>query len=345
MVTATVLLLLYHGTFYFIEVTNLRERVNPHAVKGYSYCSINNSELLNYPEKYTCDFNPKPNTEDVLIVTFVNSAWISLAQNWICSAEKVGLKKNLYLIAFEKGVCSKLTNVRCYEYPNANFKRTVFSQPEYQKLVIERTHVILKLLSCGPKIALVDADITFLQNPLKYLAKFTEHKDIVFQADSSRVRFLDAIMPYVFHYICGGFIYMKPNYATRYLWLSVLQYQQNFLWNDQAGLNICIRHYSQTVEWETLDAEYFPNGQQYFSYNQKSNKNMIVHANHLESDEKILRMIASDVWCSTDVAVDMCNASAYQSLCSRHSHSQGATPKWCDAFIGVCEDKYSITIA
>ena len=103
----------------------------------------------------------------------------------------------------------------------------------------------LFLLYCWPKIALVDADITFLSNPLDYLDQITEDKDIVFQADSSRVRFLDAVMPYVFHYICGGFSYMKSNYATKHLWLSVLQYQENFLWNDQAGLNICIRHHTR----------------------------------------------------------------------------------------------------
>ena len=333
--------LLYRGTLFFLKVTNLRQRINPHAMRGYPHCSINNSLLNDYNKKNQCDFTPQPNPTDVLIVTFVNSAWISMARNWICSAEKVGLKKNLYLIAFEDGVCSQLPEVPCYQHPGANFDRTVFSEPEYQKLVTERTRVILKLLTCFPKVALVDADITFLRNPLAYLEAITVDKDIVFQADSTRVRFLDRALPYIFNYICGGFIYMKSGYATRQLWLSVLQYQENFLWNDQAGLNICIRHYSQTVRWDTLDAKYFPNGQQYFVYDERAKENMIVHANHLEDEEKIVRMISSDVWCDAPVATEMCNGSAYKTMCS----SQSEEVKWCDDFGRVCKDKYQITVA
>ena len=276
---------------------DLRNNVEPGAVKGYGYCKVNNSRLINYAVSYPCDFTPKPTAKDVLIVTFVNSAWLLMAQNWICSAEKVGLRDNLYLIAFEKGVCSQLPGVNCHEHPRADFKGAVFANSQYRKLVTERTRVILKLLSCWPKIALVDADIAFLQNPLDYLEKATEDRDIVFQADSTRVGFLDAVLPYVFHYICGGFMYMKSSYATKHLWLAVLQYQENFMWNDQAGLNICIRHHTQTVRWDTLDSEYFPNGQQYFTYKQRSDKNMIVHANHLHGKEKIVRMIASNIWC------------------------------------------------
>ena len=340
LITALLLFILLQCTFLFLNVTKISERVNPHAVRGYHHCALNNSKLAKYPLKYPCDFTPKPTSKGVLIVTFVNSAWISIAQNWICSAEKVGLKDNLYLVAFEKGVCSQLPGVMCYEHPGANFKGAVFSKPEYQKLVIERTRVILKLLSCWPKIALVDADITFLKNPLEYLENFAVDKDIVFQADSSRVGFIDALLPYVFNYICGGFIYMKSNYATRYLWLSVLQYQENFLWNDQAGLNICIRHHTQTVRWDTLDSEYFPNGQQYFTYNEKSTSDMIVHANHLEGDEKIVRMIASDVWCYRGVAIEMCKGDSYQKMCSDFD----IIPAWCNDFVRTCKDKYGVTI-
>ena len=236
-------------------------------------------------------------------------------------------------------MCSQLpTDVPCYQHPDANFNRTVFSEPAYQKLVIERTRVILRLLSCSTTIALVDADITFLQNPLTYLKSLTRHKakDILFQADSSRVRFVDVVLPYFFSYICGGFIYMNTSYATRQLWISVLHYQENFLWNDQAGLNICIRHYTQTVRWATLDSDRFPNGQQYFTYDMKDpSKNMIVHANHLEGEDKIVRMIASDVWCYAPVAKRMCGDSKQQSSCHRQLDS---APEWCNDFQRVCRD-------
>ena len=208
--------------------------------------------------------------------------------------------------------------------------------------MVERTRVILKLLSCTSKIALVDADIAFLKNPLPYLNTFAEDKDIVFQADSTRVKFLDDILPHLFEYICGGFIFMKTNYAVKQLWLSVLKYQEEFLWNDQAGLNICVRHHTQTVRWSTLDSQKFPNGQQFFAYGQRSNESMIIHANHLEGKEKIVRMISTDVWCYTPVAVEMCNGTAYETLCG--NAPSDSMPQWCPAFQQVCADKYGITI-
>lgn len=324
---------------YFIETTGLRRHVDPHAVRGYFHCPIKQSRLLNVTREHPCDFRPRPNPGDVIIVTFVNVAWIALAKNWICSAERVGLKSNLFLIAFEPHVCAQFQNVPCYEHRNSNIKQTVFGEPEYQKLVIERTRLILKLLSCGQRILLADADIIFLQNPLKYLDMETKSKDIMFQADSSGVSFIDLFLHNIFRYICGGFIYMKSNNATRHLWLSVLNYQTSYKWNDQAGLNICIRHHGQTISWDTLNAKYFPNGRQFFFYNKKlSKQSMIVHANHLEGTMKMLRMIAAEVWCCDELAVQMCmNSTVYHEQCEPDSE---LTPEGCEQFIRVCQQRY-----
>ncbi len=341
----TVVFLLYYGISYFIDATGLRRHVNPAAVLGYPKCEVDLKMLYNFSAQYPCNIRPKPNpSEDVLIVTFLNSAWIPMARNWISSADNVGLKGSLYLIGLQSGVCSQVVDmgVPCYEDPNIDVDGTVFGRPKYQKLVIERTKIILKLLSCWSKIVLVDADISFLQNPLDYLKRITESKDIVFQADSTGVRFLDAIIPYVFRYICGGFIYMKSTLATKHLWLSVLNYQTKYLWNDQAGLNICVRHHHQTVQWGLLDSEHFPDGKQYFSYQERSSKNMIVHANHLKGTEKILRMIACDIWFHKPSAIDTCRGESYRIYC--FSPQDSYTEQWCDKFAEVCREKYSITV-
>ena len=102
----------------------------------------------------------------------------------------------------------------------SNLSMHNFGEPDYQKLVIEITQLVLKLLlNCGQRILMADADISFLHNPLDLTVK----KD-VFQADSSGVGFVDVWLHYVFRYICGGFIYMKPTAATKQLWLSILKY-------------------------------------------------------------------------------------------------------------------------
>ena len=301
------LLVLYHGISYFCTVTEFSKHVDPNAVAGYFYCRINQTQVTQFDQKYACDFSPQPNPSDVIVVTFINSAWVSLSKNWICSAEKVGLKDKLFLVGFEPNVCSEISDVPCYEHPGVSISGTSFGKPAYQKMMIERTRIILKLLSCGKRIALVDADITFLKNPFEYLDEIMEDKDIVFQTDSSGVRVIDSVLSYFFRYICGGFIYMRSNDPIKHLWLSVLQYQSSFKWNDQAGLNICIRHHSQKVRWNVLDSIYFPNGRQYFFYNQSNQKNLIVHANHLEGANKLIRMIAADVWCDPEYGKKICS--------------------------------------
>ena len=345
LVVIAILVFLYHGGYYFLKFIGFKGRiVNSDALKGFTYCSVTDTSMSNFSKMYPCHFKPAPKPNDVLIVTFVNSGWIPLARNWICSAEKVGLKGNLYVVSFERGVCSKLPGVPCYEHPTVHIKQAAFSQPQYQKLVIERTRIILKLLSCWPKIFLVDADITFLKNPLSYLKDVMIDKDIVFQTDSSENEFVEGVLSRFFHYICGGFIYMKSNYATKQLWLSVLQYQEKFLWNDQAGLNVCIRYHSQSVQWTTLDSEYFPNGQQFFFNGMKSSKNIIVHSNHLKNYTKIAHMIGSDVWCYKEFALEMCGGRTYKKHCSPRP-SGVATPKWClhEQFIRACRTKYNMT--
>ena len=341
----TLLVFLYHGGYYFLKFIGFRGRiVNLDAAKGYTYCSEADAITSNFPIMYPCDFRPTPKPkDDVLIVTFVNSGWIPLARNWICSAAKVGLKANLYLISFEEGVCSKLPGVPCYEHPRIHIKQSGYAQPQYQKLVIERTRVILRLLSCWSRIFLVDADVTFLKNPLGYLKSIMKDKDIVFQADSSRSRFVEGVVSRLFHYICGGLIYMKSNYATKKLWLSVLRFQENFLWNDQAGLNVCIRHHSRSIQWTTLDSKYFPNGRQFFYDDMKSSKNMMVHANHLDHYAKVARMIGSDIWCYKEFAFEMCGGRTYRKYCSPGG---GRTPSWChhEQFIKMCRTKYNMAM-
>ena len=315
--------------------------MDPHAIRGYPYCPVNKSLIKDYAVKYVCDFDPQPNPDvDVIIITFVNSAWITLAKNWVCSAEKVGLKEHLFLVSFESGVCSsfKSDGVRCYEHTKV-IPGTVFGEPDYQKLVIERTRLVLKLLNCGQRILMADADISFLQNPLDVLKDLTVKKDVVFQADSSGVGFVDVWLHYVFRYICGGFIYMKPTAATKQLWLSVLKYQTDYKWNDQAGLNICIRHHSHNISWDTLDAKRFPNGKQFFHYRERSDKSMIVHANHLIDTNKIAHMIAARVWCYDPVAVEFCkNTTLFSEQCLKPS----PTPLWCFDYRYVCFVKYNV---
>ena len=330
----------YHGIKYFIVYTHLDRQIEPGAVKGYFHCDVPTKAFKNFSRTYPCDFNPRPNPRGPIIVTFINSAWLSLAQNWVCSAREVGILDNVYLVSFEPGVCSHFPDVRCYEHPKVTVHGTAFGKAAYQTLVIERTRVILRLLSCYQDVALVDADITFLKNPLPHLESVMAHRDIVFQADSVGVWFVDAVLPYVFSYICGGFIYMQATSSTRRLWLSVLQYQEKFFWNDQAGLNVCIRHHSQDVAWATLEGQLFPSGRQFFFYEEAhKDEAIIVHANHMQGVEKQMRMIGAGVWCHREYAQGLCNnRQQFTAHCQRRGVAK--LTKWCRMFADACQNSF-----
>ncbi len=333
---------LFCGYHHLIKETNLQKNIEFQAVKGYSYCEVRDSTLAEYNHKYKCDFKNVALFKGTLVVTFINSAWISLARNWVCSASKVGLQPNILLVSLQPGVCKQMVGIACYEYPNASIVGTTFGKKDYQELVTKRTELLLKLLSCGRNIVFVDADIVFIKNPIPYLEKKAMNKDILFQADSIAVPLVDYIIPYFLHYVCGGFIYMKPNLATKRLWLSVLQYQKHYFWNDQGGLNVCIRHHTQQVAWSTLDSDRFPNGQQYFVYSQRSNRNLIVHANHLMGLEKVMRLISAGIWCDYGTAVEVCRNPDYVNKCKLRSPTDNN--QWCQDFTQVCRHQYNVIV-
>lgn len=314
-------------------------RFAPRQVLGYSYCTshLNKENLVNFNKHYPCDFDtPIPNKGGIVIVTFVNAGWLNLTKNWVCSARKVGLGDNILLITVERDVCSYFPDTPCHYEKGANISSTKFGQPGYQKFMIERTKIILRLLSCSiKKLVLADADIVFLKNPLHQLDLELGSRDIVLQRDSTGLQVIDSLAYNIFNYICGGFIYMNVNNKTKLLYQSVLQFQRNQSWNDQAGLNICIRHHSLHINWTLLPLSLFPNGKEYFDFWADREEPVIVHANFKSgSMEKITSMIIRDIWCYEKIAPLLCKDYIFAGCMI-------ANPlPWCEEFKDVCLKRY-----
>lgn len=271
-----------------------------HAAKGFSYCSNKNRIAIESMLRNCEAFDPPlPNTSQI-IVTFVNIEWIRLAQNWVCSATSLGLKNSLYLIALGPDVCTHFPNILCYQHPTLSLPGALYAQPAYQKFMIERTKLILSLLPCTTSnILLSDSDVVFIRNPIPTLNDELLTHDIVFQEDSTGLHLLDSVLTYAYSAICGGFIYLKPSRRVTDLFLSVLNYQLNWNWNDQSGLNICIRWHGQYVQWKTLSKLLFPNGKEFFEFHHSSHSEaLVVHANFIRFlPDKISSMIEHGVWC------------------------------------------------
>ena len=312
--------------------TSKEFRFNPSAAKGYHFCSPQFLEDQR-PKQCQHTFDPPLPTSNTIIVTFINKEWIPLAQNWICSAERVGLSNALYLVAMEPNVCQHFPNTPCYQHPTAAIEGTYFGQPGYQQFMIERTRFILSMLPCTKShVLLSDTDVVFKKNPIALLDSELVNNNIVFQEDSTGIHLVDSFATYVFSYICGGFVYLKPSNETVDFYRSVLTYQLNWNWNDQAGLNICIRHRSRSLRWKTLDKTLFPNGKEFFHFHPDNTMALAVHANFMpRTADKVANMIGQGVWCLKETGPKYCRE-------YRRSYCEGVEPPavWCESLLAAC---------
>ena len=312
--------------------TSKEFRFNPSAAKGYHFCSPQFLENQGPPQcQHT--FDPPLPTSNTIIVTFINKEWIPLAQNWICSAERVGLSNALYLVAMEPNMCQHFPNTPCYQHPTAAIEGTYFGQPGYQQFMIERTRFILSMLPCTKShVLLSDTDIVFKKNPIALLDSELVNHDIVFQENSTGIYLMDSFVTYIFSYICGGFVYLKPSNKMVDFYRSVLTYQLNWNWNDQAGLNICIRHWSRSLRWKTLDKMFFPNGKEFFHFHPDNMMALAVHANFMpRTADKVANMIGQGVWCLKETGPKYCRE-------YRRSYCEGVEPPavWCKSLLAAC---------
>ena len=272
-------------------------------------------------------------TQEVTIVTFVNPDWMPLVRNWLCSLKGVGLSERVLVVAFGSSVCREISPVACYDV-NATYPSSSYGQDGYRKMLLHRTEIVLNLLKCGHTLLLSDVDVVFLRNPLPLLSAVANGKDIVFQGDSIDHKVVDRLLPYTVSYACMGFVYMKPTESTGLLWEGVLSYQQKHYWNDQAAVNVCLRHpyLMGRVRWAVLDYGMFPNGIVYFKQHNNNKQALIVHANFLLGmDNKMAELMGAGIWCEE---------SAYSAHCQR-LHRIGCVHRqprksWCKGLASEC---------
>ena len=312
--------------------SNLYRNIEPRALKGIRYCVSEGVPV----EATSRDCN-LPSVNGVTIVTFASSGWTDLLNNWLCSLRKVGLEKAVYIVAFGSDACSSLapTGIACKnaeQTPSA----ANYGQEGYQKMLEIRTREILRLLGCGTTILVTDADVVFLKDPLPTLRALSEGKDMLFQGDSVDHQVADSVIPYVANYACLGFMYLKPSPGTTALWEGVHNFQKNFYWNDQAAVNVCLRHptFLMTVKWSVLDYWQFPNGIQFFKRKVPVKDAFIVHTNFvLGGLSKVAEMMAAGVWCYEPAIANTCRQ-AYSVGCVNSKPAK----TWCNGLELYCRE-------
>ena len=163
--------------------------------------------------------------------------------------------------------------------------------------------------------------------------------DIILQQESTGIQIIDNIMVHIFDYICAGFVYMKVNNSTRLLYQGVLDYQLHHNWNDQSGLNVCIRHHHTfNIQWK-LFSNKFSTGKEFFEFKSTPTNAVLVHANFRKgTTDKIGAMISRGIWFYDEIAPHLC-MDFWPKACLVKQPYQ-----WCIDFKRECRAKYHVEL-
>eukprot|EP00638_Chattonella_subsalsa_P001063 CAMPEP_0117744442 /NCGR_PEP_ID=MMETSP0947-20121206/6758_1 /TAXON_ID=44440 /ORGANISM="Chattonella subsalsa, Strain CCMP2191" /LENGTH=290 /DNA_ID=CAMNT_0005561385 /DNA_START=175 /DNA_END=1047 /DNA_ORIENTATION=+ len=239
-----------------------------------------------------------------------------MARNWFCSLEKIGLSEGSVIIDLSsKNLCRWLQpSAQCLKVSVEGFTSTfaLVGTEKYGELLKIRTQIIIDIIEqTRSSLVFSDVDVFFIKNPVPYLQEISKNKDILFQGDSIRNQAVDPVLRKGGLYACAGFTYvnrMGPSFsdnknASLNLYQSILSFQKNFHYNDQWGLNVCLRHpaIALDLEWGILDYDLFMNGYDYFMRRRSSSSQQpdpfLVHSNHLLGAQKWVEMIDKGLWC------------------------------------------------
>ncbi|CAD5121116.1 unnamed protein product [Dimorphilus gyrociliatus] len=288
-------------------------------------------------------------TNDTIILTYANSGWSQQVTNWICNAKKANISKLLVIAVNndlcdkignipgvkcwtpslsptfrslrEKALSDKVKENNVQNSFNAS-SNAEWGTENYGLLLKYRTLIIYSILKCGYPILLSDTDVIFLKSPLNYLQQLTHDNtskadalnpryEMIFQKDATGWRRFDSwgLKGWFGNwYACAGFAYIIPTPGIIKFWEGMVAFQESD-WNDQVGVNLCLRYSSHRVRWMTLDSDLFPNGrmiQDGYRYNGKEYQSQaisqqnpyVIHFNWIhEFQGKIKYMKLMKLWC------------------------------------------------
>jgi len=216
-------------------------------------------------------------------LTFLNSGCISLCENMLVSAKKVGLNPKDFFIACLDNESKE--HFRDYEntflYFNHNLKEyqnwTFDENSGFREIVKHKWKLIKKIYENNKKLCWVDTDIVFIKNPLD---RIQNNEKILFQTD------------YPGSVLCTGFMVFNQTNQCDSL---INECSQNEKEDDQLLLNkIALSNYMEHIG--ILNPDLFPNGNEYYKNNNKKDA-YIVHKNWMMGTEnKINKFKEEGLW-------------------------------------------------
>ncbi|XP_054770611.2 uncharacterized protein LOC129278489 [Lytechinus pictus] len=217
-----------------------------------------------------------------VILTSVNAEFVDIAENWLESLRRLGIRYNVTVVAEDKDTY-KYFSIRAnrefrvlYQKQYAfNFTRRYGPVMMYQELIRRRTVYIRTLLEQGHDVLLVDVDTVWIKNPLDLILGEYALYDM-WLAEG-----------YENHMPCPCFMYMKSNsdvIAMVKEWVKRLENQRGrTLESDQVALTKVLPLFPD-IPIKRMSFEKFPTGKHYFDrawLALHKNEVYVAHGNHL----------------------------------------------------------------
>ena len=158
-------------------------------------------------------FTKRASKEGYLVVLTVNSGYVPLALNWVCSAERIHFT-NYILIAEDKAAAAKFRarGVPVIIRANAPDKKEAadYGSVAFQETMTFRTEFLMSVLSAGYHFVTADMDGLWLDDPIGY---FDHTADLQGQMHKETK-------------ISGGFVVVRASTYGKFFWNKVIECQR-----------------------------------------------------------------------------------------------------------------------
>lgn len=220
-------------------------------------------------------------------LTYLNSGCKDICDNMLISAEKVGIKKNQFIIvAFDKPIyeyyvnkeyeCELFRDVPKEEYHNWTWDENSY----FRALIKNKWQLIKKYHKNNRSLVWLDTDVVFLKNPEPYFNQITKPS---FQID------------YPVQCACTGLMCFPDSPISDEI-LDILGSQNTE--DDQLICNDLLRTDKMQDKVNYLNLDFFPNGGYFYDAKRTTTeKAIMLHCNYIVGlENKINRLKQTGVW-------------------------------------------------
>ncbi|XP_030837662.1 UDP-D-xylose:L-fucose alpha-1,3-D-xylosyltransferase MGP4 [Strongylocentrotus purpuratus] len=262
-------------------------KANPLGQNLKHFKDIVNSQIQKRPTRddqteATVKTDAPPRSNKFVILTSVNAEFVDIAENWLESLRRLGIRYNITMVAEDQDTF-KYFSIRAnrefrvlYQKQYAfNFTRRYGPVMMYQELIRRRTVYIRTLLEQGNDVLLVDVDTVWIKNPVDLILKEYALYDIWLAQG------------YENHIPCPCFMYMKSTSEVVAMvreWVKRLENQRGrSLESDQVALTKVLPLFPD-IPIQKMSFEKFPTGKHYFDrawLALHTKEVYVAHGNHL----------------------------------------------------------------